>query len=102
MQRIKNLSALTDKAIARTNLDVYEKNEVDRRLNARLDASQKGKALGVPELDANGFIQGKNIPDWALNMLVFWSKDEFPKEGKTGKLYFEQSTRKIYVYNGSA
>lgn len=102
MQRIKNLSDLTDKAIARTNLDVYEKNEVDRRLNAKLDASQKGKALGVPELDANGFIQGKNIPDWALNMLVFWSKDEFPKEGKTGKLYFEQSTRKIYVYNGSA
>lgn len=102
MQRIKNLSDLTDKSIARTNLDVYAKNEVDKKLNAKLDASQKGKALGVPELDANGFIQGKNIPDWALNMLVFWSKDEFPKEGKTGKLYFEQSTRKIYVYNGSA
>lgn len=102
MQRIKNLSDLTDNSIARANLDVYAKNEVDKKLNAKLDATQKGKALGVPELDKDGFIQGKNIPDWALNTLVFWSKDEFPKDGKTGKIYFEQSTRKIYVYNGSA
>ena len=29
MQRIKNLSDLTDKSIARTNLDVYAKNEVE-------------------------------------------------------------------------
>ncbi|MGP1582962.1 MAG: pyocin knob domain-containing protein [Candidatus Altimarinota bacterium] len=102
MQRIKNLSDLTNKSIARTNLDVYAKNEVDRKLNEKLDASQKGKALGVPELDKDGFIQGKNIPDWALNTLVFWSKDDFPKDGKTGKIYFEQSTRKIYTYNGAA
>lgn len=102
MQRIKNLSDLTDKAEARKNLDVYAKDEVDKKLNTKLDATQKGKALGVPELDKDGFIQGKNIPDWALNTLVFWSKDDFPKDGKTGKIYFEQSTRKIYVYNGSA
>ena len=102
MQRIKNLSDLTNKSIARTNLDVYAKNEVDRKLNEKLDASQKGKALGVPELDKDGFIQGKNIPDWALNTLVFWSKDEFPQKGSTGKIYFEQSTRKFYVYNGAA
>lgn len=102
MIKANNLDDLTDKSIARTNLDVYAKNEVDKKLNAKLDATQKGKALGVPELDKDGFIQGKNIPDWALNTLVFWSKDEFPQEGKTGKIYFEQSTRKIYVYNGSA
>lgn len=102
MIKANNLDDLTDKSIARTNLDVYAKKEVDKKLNAKLDATQKGKALGVPELDKDGFIQGKNIPDWALNTLVFWSKDEFPQEGKTGKIYFEQSTRKIYVYNGSA
>lgn len=101
MRRIKNLSDLTDKAIARNNLDVYAKHEVDDKVNAKLDKSEKGAPNGIAILE-DGALPNRFLHPSAINTLVYWTKDLFPEQGQTGKIYFEQSTRKIYVYNGNA
>lgn len=131
MIKANNLSDLTNKAEARKNLDVYGKSEVDTKiqnatpnidlsgyarkqhthtigeitdlqakLDTKLDKSEKDVPNGVAILDANGALPNKYLPP--SDVLVHWEKSTFPAQGETKKLYFEQSTRKIYVYNGSA
>lgn len=67
-----------------------------------IKSSEKDAANGVAILNNNGALPSKYFPESLTNLLVYWSKDDFPTAGKTGKAYFEQSTRKIYVYNGVA
>ena len=98
MQRIKNLSDLTDKAIARNNLDVYAKHEVDDKVNAKLDKSEKGQPNGVAELNANGAIASKHIPPYLENPLVYAKRANFPPIGRLGKLYMDEETGKLYVW----
>lgn len=98
MQRIKNLSDLTNKAIARNNLDVYAKHEVDDKVNAKLDKSEKGQPNGVAELNANGAIASKHIPPYLENPLVYQNRTKFPTTGRLGKLYMDEETGKLYIW----
>lgn len=98
MLRIKNLSDLTDKAIARNNLDVYAKHEVDDKVNAKLDKSEKGQPNGVAELNANGAIASKHIPPYLENPLVYTDRSKFPTTGRLGKLYMDEETGKLYIW----
>lgn len=131
MIKANNLSDLTNKAEARKNLDVYTKSEVDTKiqnatpnidlsgyarkqhehtiadvtnlqssLDTKLNKSEKDAPNGVAILDGNGVLPSRYLPP--SDVLVFWEKANFPAQGETKKIYFEQSTRKIYVYNGSA
>ena len=131
MIKSNNLSDLTNKTEARKNLDVYTKSEVDAKiqnatpnidlsgyarkqhthttveitdlqdkLNTKLNKSEKDVPNGIAVLDDKGALPNKYLPP--SDVLVHWEKSNFPAQGETKKLYFEQSTRKIYVYNGSA
>lgn len=130
MIKSNNLSDLTNKTEARKNLDVYGKSEVDAKiqnatpnidlsgyarkehthtigqitdlqtkLDDKLDKSEKDAPNGVAILE-NGALPNRYLPP--SDVLVHWEKSTFPAQGDTKKIYFEQSTRKIYVYNGSA
>ena len=130
MIKANNLSDLTNKTEARKNLDVYNKSEVDTKiqnatpnidlsgyarkqhthtiadvtdlqssLDAKLNKSEKDAPNGVAILK-DGVLPSKYLP--TSDVLVLWEKAKFPAQGDTKKIYFEQSTRKIYVYNGSA
>ena len=130
MIKANNLSDLTNKTEARKNLDVYGKSEVDAKiqnstpnidlsdyarkehthtigqitdlqakLDDKLDKSEKDAPNGIAILE-NGALPNRYLPP--SDVLVHWEKSTFPAQGDTKKIYFEQSTRKIYVYNGSA
>lgn len=62
MQKSANLSDLADKNVARTNLSVYSKSEVDTKLWTKQDTSQKNKANGYAGLDANNKLDPSVIP----------------------------------------
>ena len=98
MQRIKNLSDLTDKTIARNNLDVYAKHEVDDKVNAKLDKSEKGQPNGLATLNKNGAIDSRHIPSYLENPLVYTDRSKFPTTGRLGKLYMDEETGKLYVW----
>ena len=130
MVKANNLSDVTNIGTARTNLDVYSKSEVDTKiqnatpnidlsgyarkehthtidqitdlqssLDSKLDKSEKDAPNGIAILE-NGALPNRYLPP--SDVLVHWEKSTFPAQGDTKKIYFEQSTRKIYVYNGSA
>ncbi|WP_295169676.1 hypothetical protein [uncultured Brevundimonas sp.] len=70
MQAANNLSDLTDKAAARTNLSVYSKAETDAALGGKQaslgftpeDASKKGQANGYAGLGSDGKVPSAQLP----------------------------------------
>ena len=62
MQKSANLSDLADKNVARTNLSVYSKSEVDTKLWVKQNTSEKNKANGYAGLDANKKLDPSVIP----------------------------------------
>ena len=62
MQKSANLSDLADKNVARTNLSVYSKSEVDTELWVKQNTSEKNKANGYAGLDANKKLDPSVIP----------------------------------------
>lgn len=80
--------------------ELTKKAYVDEKLDTKINKSEKDASNGVAILDANGVLPSKYLPP--SDVLVYWEKSNFPAQGDTKKIYFEQSTRKMYVYNGSA
>ena len=62
MLKSANLSDLTNKAQARTNLDVYSKAETDTKLNTKQSTTQKNQPNGYAGLDNNKKLDPSVIP----------------------------------------
>lgn len=62
MQKSANLSDLADKNVARTNLSVYSKSEVDTKLWVKQNTSEKNQANGYAGLDNNKKLDPSVIP----------------------------------------
>ena len=77
-----------------------EITDLQAKLDTKIDKSEKDAPNGVAILDANGVLPNRYLPP--SDVLVYWEKSNFPAQGDTKKIYLEQSTRKIYVCNGSA
>lgn len=62
MQKSENLSDLADKDVARSNLSVYSKSEVDTKLWVKQNTAEKNQANGYAGLDANNKLDPSVIP----------------------------------------
>lgn len=98
MLKSENLSWLTNKEQARSNLDVYSKAEVSAELNKKSNtahnhdsayykkAEMDGK-LGKKADLINGLIPSSQLPSYVDDVLEYNTRAEFPTTGEKGKIY---------------
>lgn len=98
MLKAENLSWLTNKEQARSNLDVYSKAEVSAELNKKSNtahnhdsayykkAEMDGK-LGKKADLINGLIPSSQLPSYVDDVLEYNTRAQFPTTGEKGKIY---------------
>ena len=69
---------------------------------SKLDASLKGTANGVAELDANGKVLTSQLPSFVDDVIEAENYTVLPNEGETGKIYVTLDDNKTYRWSGSA
>lgn len=79
MLKSANLSDLTNKATARSNLEVYSKSETDTKFNTKQSTTQKNQANGYAGLDNNKKLDPSVIP-------VIATTETVVVENKTARL----------------
>lgn len=68
---------------------------------AKMNASLKGAANGVAELDSTGKVPSSQLPSYVDDVLEYASTSAFPATGETGKIYVALDTNKTYRWSGS-
>ena len=63
---------------------------------AKLDASMKGSANGVAELDGSGKVPSSQLPSYVDDILEYDSVSDFPPVGESGKIYVALDTNMTY------
>ena len=80
-------------------------------INGAIQASTKGAANGVAELDANGKVPSSQLPSYVDDVIEgYYYNSKFYEEaahtteitGETGKIYVDLETEKTYRWSGSA
>ena len=97
------LSDLTDDIgfVDRSNFE-NEIENVRAEIALKLDASLKGAANGVAELDANGKVLTSQLPSFVDDVIEAENFAVLPTEGETGKIYVTLDNNKTYRWSGSA
>lgn len=67
-----------------------------------IQASQKGAANGVAELDALGKVPSSQLPSYVDDVEEYADLASFPVTGESGKIYVAIDTGFIYRWSGSA
>ena len=63
---------------------------------AKLDASLKGSANGVAELDGSGKVPSSQLPSYVDDILEYDTVSDFPPVGESGKIYVALDTNMTY------
>ncbi len=66
-----------------------------------ITSSEKGKANGIATLNASGAIDSRQIPPYLENPLVYIDRSKFPATGKVGKIYMDEQTGNLYVWQNN-
>lgn len=69
--------------------------------DAQVKRSEMGVANGVATLDDTGLIPSSQLPGFVDDVIEFNSKDEFPTNGESGKIYIDISENKSYRWTGT-
>ena len=78
-----------------------EIGNVRAEIALKLDASLKGAANGVAELDANGKVLTSQLPSFVDDVIEAENFAVLPTEGETGKIYVTLDDNKTYRWSGS-
>ena len=79
-----------------------ELKTVRAEIALKLDASLKGVANGVAELDANGKVLTSQLPSFVDDVIEAENFAVLPIEGEAGKIYVTLDDNKTYRWSGSA
>ena len=79
-----------------------EIGNVRAEIALKLDASLKGAANGVAELDVNGKVLTSQLPSFVDDVIEAENFAVLPNEGETGKIYVTLDNNKTYRWSGSA
>lgn len=110
--KANNLSDLTNKATARSNLDVYSKEEVTAELSKKSNTAhnhdsayykkaEMDEKLGKKADLINGLIPSSQLPSYVDDVLEYTTRAEFPTPWEKGKIYIDISTDKSWRWSGS-
>ena len=80
---------------------VVDLGTVQTDISGKLDATLKGAANGLAELDNSGKIPSSQLPGYIDNIEEYPSSSSFPATGSTGKIYVALDTNKNYRWSGS-
>lgn len=98
--QITNLQSSLDGKAPKTHTHTTaEITDLQAKLDAKIDKSEKGQPNGVATLNANGAIDSMQIPPYLENPLVYINRSKFPTTGRLGKLYMDEETGNLYVWN---
>ena len=112
MLKSANLSDLTNKATARSNLDVYSKAEVTAELSKKSNTAhnhdsayykkaEMDEKLGKKADLINGLIPSSQLPSYVDDVLEYTTRAQFPTPWEKGKIYIDISTDKSWRWSGS-
>ena len=112
MLKSANLSDLTNKATARSNLDVYSKAEVTAELSKKSNTAhnhdsayykkaEMDEKLGKKADLINGLIPSSQLPSYVDDVLEYTTRAQFPTTWEKGKIYIDISTDKSWRWSGS-
>jgi len=71
-------------------------------ISGKMNASLKGAANGVAELDSTGKVPSSQLPSYVDDVLEYDSQSAFPTTGEAGKIYVAKDTNKTYRWSGTA
>lgn len=95
---------------AGSNIDITDK-VISADLSSRIPTSEKGTALGVAELDANGKVPSAQLPSFVDDVIEgYLYNGAFYEDSahqtlitpQDGKIYIDLTTEKTYRWSGSA
>lgn len=89
-------STIPDNSTTKSALQALE-TEVELKLNA----SEKGAAGGVAELDGSGKVPASQLPSYVDDVEEYADFASLPVTGETGKIYVTVDTNKTYRWTGS-
>ena len=112
MLKSANLADLTNKATARSNLDVYSKAEVTSELSKKSNTAhnhdsayykkaEMDEKLGKKADLINGLIPSSQLPSYVDDVLEYTTRAQFPTTWEKGKIYIDISTDKSWRWSGS-
>ena len=73
---------------------------LQKEVDNKISASEKGAANGVAKLDSNGLIPSSQLPSY-VDDVIEGTLSTFPSTGDTGKIYVDTSTNLTYRWSGS-
>lgn len=106
MQKVEDANARIDSILD----EVQEVHTLFGQMENDLDAwklviteflNSKGHVDGIASLDSNGKIPSSQLPSYVDDVLEFPSKDRFPVEGESGKIYIDTDSRLTYRWSGT-
>lgn len=98
MLKSANLSDLTNKDTARSNLDVYSKAEVATELSKKSNTAhnhdsayykkaETDEKLGKKADLVGGLVPANQLPSYVDDVLEYANRSTFPATGEKGKIY---------------
>lgn len=76
-------------------------SNVQSQLNAKIESSEKGSALGVAELDSNGLVPNSQLPSYVDDVIEVADYASLPLTGETGKIYVTLDDNLTYRWSGT-
>jgi hypothetical protein len=76
-------------------------NSVDSALKQVSDTVTTNAAASVDASKITGVISAENLPSYVDDVLEYASKDGFPAEGESGKIYVAKDTNLTYRWSGT-
>lgn len=66
-----------------------------------IKVSEKGTSSGVATLNENGLVPSSQLPSYVDDVLEFNSKNDFPTNPESGKIYIAKNTNTSYRWSGT-
>ena len=91
------IRGLTSEEVTKLTNAITQHQDISGKLNASL----KGAAGGLAELDSNGKVPSSQLPSYVDDVVEVEDSGSFPQEGEAGKIYINKENNKTYRWSGS-
>ena len=112
MLKSANLSDLTNKATARTNLEVYSKTEIADELSKKSNTAHNHDSAYYKKAETDeklakkadlvdGVVPSNQLPSYVDDVLEFENRQVFPTNGEKGKIYIAINDESQWRWTGT-
>lgn len=113
MLKSANLSDLTNKETARTNLEVYSKTEIADELSKKSNTAHNHDSAYYKKAETDeklvkkadlvdGVVPSNQLPSYVDDVLEFENRQSFPTNGEKGKIYISINDDSQWRWTGTS